>query len=190
MPALESLLLGLWQSSRRISVRNVFVFCKRRRDPHLEISADLLTASGRAFHHSSFCPGSRRIFARAGPSIFNFALNLGRVGCLFERLDYLLGRDGLVRGARRVRLAAVGMVGCGTRAGSSTDEVEIFVASAVCLPGRYRWLSLHGRDACALARLVIAQILSSNPKDLVDLTIVFRHTARTGAFRAGMARAF
>src|SRR5215217_1291650 len=65
-------------------------------------------------------------------------------------------------------MAAVGVVGCGTRAGSAADQVAISLAGAFCLPARYRRVSLHGVDAVCFDRLVDRQIIGPNEKHILS----------------------
>ncbi len=74
-----------------------------------------------------------------------------------EWLDHLLGRDRLVRRARRVHLVAVGVVGTGARAGSTTERLAISLAGAVCVSARDRRISIHGRDVGAFDRVACDQ---------------------------------
>lgn len=115
-------------------------------------------------------------------------------------MDYLLGRDGLVRRAWRLYLAAVGMVGRGTRAGWTEDEMAVSLAGAIRLPARHRRFSLHGFDVAALDRVArlprrslerrrVDQIVSPNTKCHIDLADAPRRRARRWAFHAGMAGA-
>ena len=153
----------------------------------MEISAHVCATSCRAFHHAPECSCDRRIFARAGPPIFHCVVDLRRARRVFERLDHLLGRDRLVRRAWRVRLVAVGVVGSRTRARSKTDEMEISMAGAVRLPGRYRRVSLHGFDAGPFDRVVVDQVDRRNPQHRFDFAIVVWHASRPGTLRSSLA---
>ncbi len=88
---------------------------------------------------------------------FNSALDLRRAGRHFERLDYLLGRNGLVRRAWRFYLAAMGMVGRGTRVGPTKNEMAISLAGAIRVPARHRRFSVHGFDVAAPDRVAVDQ---------------------------------
>ena len=131
---LKPLFVGLRQSRRGISVRSVLGFCERSRHRRLEISAHISAASGCRFHCASFRSGSRRVFARARSSVFSSFVDFRRADRVVERLDHLLGRDGLVRRARRLYMAALGVVGCRARSRSTAKQMEISLAGAVCLP--------------------------------------------------------
>jgi len=56
-------------------------------------------------------PRCRRIFALARPETIDFVIYFCRARRVAERLDHLLGCKRLVWGARRIHLAAVGLVG-------------------------------------------------------------------------------
>ena len=154
--------MGLRQSRRGISVRDVLGFYKCGHYSHLEISSNISTTGSSPFHHAPFFSGNRRILARPRRSIFNFIVDVCRARCLFERVDHLLGRDRLVRCARRIHLAAVGVVGRGACTRSTAKQMEIPLAGAVCLPAHHRRFSLHGFDVAALDRMAVDQIVSSN----------------------------
>ena len=126
---------------------SLFVNAARRFD--LEISAHVSTTGGCAFDRASFCSGDWRIFARARSRVFSRLIDFRRADCLVKRLDHLLGRDRLVRCARRIYLAAMGVVGGGTRSGFAANQMAISLAGAVCLPPRYWRISLHGFNAAA-----------------------------------------
>ena len=82
------------------------------------------------------------------------------------------------------------MVGRGAGAGSTTCEMEIFVASAVYLSGRYWRVSLHGLDVGPFDRLVVDQVIGSNPQHLVDLATVFRRAPGAWTLRTRVAGNF
>ena len=65
-------------------------------------------------------------------------------------------------------MAAVGVVGSGTRAESATNKMAISLAGAVRLPARYWGFSLHGFDVAAPDRMALGQVASPNPKHLLD----------------------
>ncbi len=104
-----------------------------------------------------------------------------------QRLDHLLGRGRLVRRARRVHLAAMGMVGSRTRARFATDEMAVHLAGAVRLSARHGRISLHGFDAAASNRLAVNQVVSQNPEHYLDSSDVLWRSARFRPFRASMA---
>ena len=81
----------------------------------LEISTGLSTTGGCTFDRAPFCTRDWRIFARTRSRVFSRLIHLCRADCLVKRLDHLLGGDRLVRCARRFYLAAMGVVGRGTR---------------------------------------------------------------------------
>src|SRR5262249_47288947 len=139
----KPLFMGLRQSRRRISVRHVFGVRERGRRFDLEISADVFTTGRCTLDHAPFRFGGWRIFARAGPGFFYRVVRVWRADRLAKRLDYLLGSKRLVWCTWCVHLAALGMVGSGTRSGCATNEMAVSVATAVCLSARYRRISLH-----------------------------------------------
>src|SRR5205807_715247 len=106
------------------------------------------------------------------------SVDLRRAGRGFEWLDHLLGRERLVRRAWRIRVAAVGLVGSSARVRSTTKPVAIFVAGAVCLFSRHRWISLHRVDARRFDWMAVYQIVSRNQKLDLDLADDDRCRAR------------
>ena len=110
-----------------------------------------------------------------------------RVGRGVERLDHLLGGNGLVRRARRVYLAAVGVVGTCALTGSATNAVAISLAGAVRLSARNRRISLHGFDAHRFDCVVVDQIGWRNKELDVDLADVRRRRARFWIISASVA---
>src|SRR5437868_11487864 len=147
MAVAEPVLVGLRQSRRRVSIRNVFSFRKRRRGFDLEIPADVSATGRRAFDGAPIRACAGRLSARARTQSGVVALDDGRSRRCLEWLDHLLGRDGLVRRARRVRVVALGLVGNGTRARSATQPLAISLAGAIRLSRSDRWIPLHGFDA-------------------------------------------
>ena len=135
---------------------SVFVNAARRFD--LEISTGLSTTGGCAFDRASFCTRDWRIFARTRSRVFSRLIHLCRADCLVKRLDHLLGGDRLVRCARRIHLAAMGVVGRGTRSGFAANEMAIPLAGAVRLSARYGRISLHGSNAAAPHCVVVDQV--------------------------------
>src|ERR1700730_10446204 len=121
LAAAQSVFLGLQQSGRRISVRNVFRFCERGGRSDLEIFTDFSATSCGAFHYSPFRARGRCVLTRARSQSIYSVGDLRCADCGVERLDYLLGRDRLVWRAGRVRLVSVGLVGIGTRALECAD---------------------------------------------------------------------
>ena len=87
----------------------------------LEISTGLSTTGGCTFDRAPFCTRDWRIFARTRSRVFSRLIHLCRADCLVKRLDHLLGGDRLVRCARRFYLAAMGVVGRGTRSGFAAN---------------------------------------------------------------------
>src|SRR6202011_5866779 len=100
-----------------------------------------------------------------------------RAGRDVEWLDDLLGRNRLVRCAWRFCLAAVGLVGSGTRVRSTTDKVAISLADIVRLSARHRWISLHRSDAGVSGRVARRSIARRNEEPVVDLANVVRGCA-------------
>ena len=93
-------------------------------------------------------------------------------------------------GALGARLVAVGVVGTGTRARSTTDSLAISLACAVRLFG-YRWrISLHGFDARPPHRVVVDQVSGRNEKLRVAPGDAWRSCARFWTFRASVAGDF
>ncbi len=80
------------------------------------------------------------------------------------------------------------MVGSGTRAGSTKNEMAISLAGAIRVPARHRRISVHGFDVAPLDRVAVDQILSPNAKRYVDLADAPRRRARLWAFRSSVAR--
>src|SRR5205814_8801090 len=112
-------------------------------------AADVFTTSSCCFHGTSGRPGCRRIFARAWPETNRSVIHLCCIGCVAERLDHLLGSKRLVRRARRIYLAAVGVVGSGTGPRPKEIALALSLAGAICLFADHRRFSLHGFDAGA-----------------------------------------
>src|SRR5439155_1565344 len=185
----EPVLVGLRQSSGRISIRHVFTLCECGRHSDLEISTNVFTTGRCTFDRASFCFGDWRIFARARSWFCDSAIDLRCADRFTERLDLLLGCDRLVRCAGRVYLVALGMVGGGTRSGCATNEMAVPLASALRLSARYRRIPLHRLNAAAPHRLVVDQVACPNSQGCVDSASALRSSARFWPFRACMAGA-
>ena len=122
-------------------------------------------------------------------AVFSRLIHLCRADCLVKRLDHLLGIDRLVRCARRIHLAAMGVVGRGTRPGFAANEMAMPLAGAVRLSPRYGRISLHGFDAAAPNWMVVDQVTGPNSRHFLDSAAVYRRGARFRSFRARMAGA-
>src|SRR5262249_18163775 len=131
------------------------------------MAAHVSTAGSRSFYHTPFCVGHRRILAWSRSATFNSIVDLRRACCCAKRLDRLLGRLRLVRRARRVHVAPMGMVGSRTRTGPPTNEMAVPLARALRLSARDRRFSLHGFDVVAAHCMALDQDLGSNPKHLL-----------------------
>ena len=66
--------------------------------------------------------------------------------------------------------------------------MAISLASAVRVPPRHRWLSLHGSDVAAPDCMAVGQIVRSNTWYPVDLADACRRRARVRTFRSSLAR--
>src|SRR5262249_502591 len=109
--------------------------------------------------------------------------------CRFaKRLGHLLGCDRLVRRARRVHMATLGMVGSRARVGSTTNEMAIPLASAVRLSRRDGRISLHALAVVGLDSVVVSQIFSRNSQHFLNLADACWRRARFGPVRASVAR--
>src|SRR4029077_14944083 len=124
----ESVFLGLRQPRGRISVRHVFTICECARRFGLVISVRLSTTGGCAFDRAPFCFGCRGIFACAGSRVCNSVIGFCCTGRLAQWLDPLLGGYRLVWCARGVHLAAMGVVGRGTRSGFAAIKMALPLA--------------------------------------------------------------
>ena len=145
---------------------SVFRECGRRFD--LEISARFSATGGCAFDRTSLCTRDWRIFARTRSRVFSRLIHLCRADCLVKRLDHLLGSDRLVWCTRRIHLAAMGVVGSGTRAGFAANEMAMPLASAIRLSARYGRISLHGFNAAAPYCVVVDQVTGPNSQHFLD----------------------
>ena len=130
-----------------------------------------------------------RIFARTRSRVFSRLIHLCRADCLVKRLDHLLGGDRLVRCTRRIHLAAMGVVGRGTRSGFATNEMAMPLAGAIRLSARYGRISLHGFNAAAPHCVVVDQVTGPNSQHFLGSADAFRRSARFRAFRTRMAGA-
>ncbi len=112
----ESVLLGLQQSGGGISVRDVLGFRECGGGPIWKLPLTFpQQAAALSLAHLFVLGMGGYLLARGRELVAPLALMVGLVAAL-EWLDRLLGRDGLVRRAGRVCLAAVGLVGNGARA--------------------------------------------------------------------------
>ena len=90
-----------------------------------EISADFSAAGSGALGGAFVLPGGGSISSRARPESLDAAFDDGRAHRVAEWLDRLLGCDGLVRCARGVYVAAVGLVGVGASARSAPEPLAL-----------------------------------------------------------------
>ena len=186
----ESVFLGLRQSCRRISVRHVFALCECGRRFDLEISARFSTTGGCTFDRASFCARDWRIFACTRSRVFSLLIDLCRADRLFKRLDHLLGSDRLVWCTRRVHLAAMGVVGSGTRSRFAANEMAISLAGAIRLSARHGWISLHGFNAVAPHCMVVDQVRGPRRRNIFSIPAdARRRGTRFWSFRPRMAGA-
>jgi hypothetical protein len=105
-----------------------------------------------------------------------------------DRLDHLLGCDGLVRRIRRLYMAALGVVGRRARSRSTAKQMEVPLACAVCLPRRYWRISLHGFDAVPFDRMAGNQGISGNSEHFVGCADAFWCGTRLRLIRSRVAR--
>jgi len=129
----------------------------------------------------------------------HFSVPLSIFVALIASLNgWIMGRDGLVRRAWRLYMAALGVVGCRARSRSTAKQMEIPLAGAVCLPRRYWGISLHGFDAAPLDRLAGNQvrhgesvrwrIVSQNARHFVDCANALWRGTRFRVSRSRVAR--
>src|ERR1041385_4502800 len=189
MAGAESVLVGLRQSRRRISVRNVLSFRERRGGSDLEVSADVSATGRRAFDCAPVRSRDGRLSTRARTEPRVAALDVGCSRRCLERLDHLLGRDGLVWRARRVRLVAVGVVGNGTRARFAAHPLAISLAGAFRLSRSDRRIPLHGFDAGVDCGLAGDSFVRPNAKTYGDRTARSWNSSWSRPGGAGVARA-
>src|SRR5207237_9283676 len=110
---------------------------------YLEISTDLSTAGRCTFDYASYRSRYWRVSARTRSKTFRSVVDLRRVDRRLEWLDHLLGRNRLVRCARCVRLAAMGVVEFGTGARSTTNSPATSFAGAIRSPICHRECPRH-----------------------------------------------
>src|SRR5947207_5560673 len=106
----ESLLVGLRQSRRRVSVRDLLSFCECCRGLSLEISALFFATGGRDVDDPSFCSRHGWIPARSRPKSLFSPLDDGGPGNRAQRLGGLLGCDRLFWRPWSVRMVSVGLL--------------------------------------------------------------------------------
>ena len=113
----------------------------------------------------------------------------GRARDCAQRVDHLLGRDGLVRRARRLRLVSLGVVGDGARARFTPRPLAISLAGAVCLPARAGGFPYTVLMLALLAAWLALKSLGRNQKRIIDLAAPDRTGPRIRSFVAGVAGA-
>src|SRR5262249_8670308 len=131
--------------------------CEYGRRFDLEISTDVSATGGRTFDCASFCTRGWCVFACTRSRYFCLVINFCRPDRLVKWLDYMLGCQRLVRCARCLYLAAMGVVGSGTRSGFATNEMAVILAGTVRLSARDGGISVHGLDAAASDRMALYQ---------------------------------
>src|SRR4029453_11971092 len=183
----ESVFVGLRQSRRRISVRHIFALCEYGRRFDLEISTYVSATGGCNLDRAPFCARDWRIFAGTRSRFFSRLIDLCCADRLVKWLDYMLGRQRLVRCARCVYLVAMGVVGSRTRAGFATNEMAISLAGAICLSPRYGRISLHGFNAASARCVVVDQITGASAQYFFNFAPARRRGARFWSFRARVA---
>jgi hypothetical protein len=115
------------------------------------------------------------------------AFLLGRDHRIVKWLDYMLGRQRLVRCARCVYVVAMGVVGSGTRFGFATNKMAISLAGAIRLSPRYGRISLHGFNAAPPRCMVVDQITGPSAQYFLNFAPARRRGARFWSFRARVA---
>ena len=116
MAVAQSLLMGLRQFGRRISIRHLFPLRKPGGDLHLAIPAEFCTAGSRPFDAASIGPWRGLFSARARAKFVPASGPARSSGGNAQWLDHLLECERLVWVIGRFCLASMGLVGNGARA--------------------------------------------------------------------------
>ena len=111
----------------------------------------------------------------------------GRVRCDTQRLDHVLGRDQLVRRARRIAWLPWAWWGLERALDPRRGPLSFSLACAIRLPACDRRISLHRRNARGCHRLAHAQVVRHDKKNIGSVSDVLWRSAGTWPFGSGVA---